>query len=87
MVLKTTIEHMKKLLLDISHDLEKAQRGNRAAAQRVRICTIKFAKTAKEYRKESVSESKKGKTTKHKGATKRKAAVKTAKKSARKRRK
>lgn len=84
MVLKTTIEQMKKLMLDISHDLEKAQRGNRAAAQRVRTNTIKFAKVAKQYRKESISETRKGKTTKRKSAKKRKAAAKPAKKSARK---
>ncbi|MDN3506948.1 MAG: histone [Simkaniaceae bacterium] len=76
MALKTTVEHMKQMLLEISHDLEKAGRGNRAAAQRVRTNTIKFAKIAKQYRKESVAEGRKGakkkKTTKKKAAPKRK---------------
>jgi len=76
MALKTTVEHMKKMLLEISHDLEKSASGNRAAAQRVRTNTIKFAKIAKQYRKESVAEGRKGakkkKTTKKKAAPKRK---------------
>ncbi|NGX27240.1 MAG: Histone H1-like protein HC1 [Chlamydiae bacterium] len=76
MALKTIVEHMKKLLLVISHDLEKAGRGNKAAAQRVRTNTIKFAKTAKQYRKESISGGRKGakkkKTTKRKVAKKKK---------------
>lgn len=88
MVLKTTIEHMKKLLLEISHDLEKAQRGNRAAAQRVRTNTIKFAKTAKQYRKESIAEGRKGKkTTKRTSGKKKKAAKKTGRKKKTSRRK
>lgn len=74
MALKTTMEHMKKMLLEISHDLEKAARGNKAAAQRVRTTTIKFAKTAKQYRKESIG----GSTTKRKKATKKKVVRKKA---------
>ena len=84
MALKTTVEHLRKLLHEISHDLEKAGRGNRAAAQRVRTCTIKFAKTAKCYRKESISEGRKGgkrKKTAKKG-TKRKAVKRKTKKRA-----
>ena len=80
MALNTTIETMKSLLLEISHDLEKGVRGNRAAAQRVRTNTIKFAKVAKEYRKESIAEGRKG----TKKAGKRKAATKVAKKTKRK---
>jgi hypothetical protein len=79
MALKTTVEHLKKLLLEISHDLEKAGRGNKAAAQRVRTHTIKFAKVAKQYRKESISEGRKGgkkKTTKTKTVTRKKTAKK-----------
>ena len=61
MALKTTVEKLKKLLLEISHDLEKSGRGNRAASQRVRTNTIQFAKVAKVYRKESIAEGRKGK--------------------------
>lgn len=76
MALKSTVDHLKKLLLGISHDLEKAGRGNRAAAQRVRTNTIKLAKTAKMYRKESISDGKKG--GKKKKVAKRKAAPRKA---------
>ncbi len=85
MALKTTIEHLKKLLHEISHDLEKAGRGNKAAAQRVRTNTIKFAKTAKAYRKESIKEGRSGgkkkpaKAAVKKTAAKRKPAKKAAK--------
>jgi len=41
-------------------DLHKANKGNRAAAQRVRTGTIKLEKCAKMYRKESVAAEKKG---------------------------
>jgi hypothetical protein len=54
MALKETISAMRQHLTELSHDLEKATTGNRAAAQRVRTGSIKFAKTAKVYRKESV---------------------------------
>jgi len=80
MALKTTIEHMKKLLLVISHDLEKSGRGNKVAAQRVRTSTIKFAKIAKQYRKESVREGKKSSKRKTKRTTKRRTTGKRSKK-------
>jgi len=86
MALKTTVEHLKRYLSEISHDLEKAGRGNKAAAQRVRTNTIKFAKLAKQYRKESISEGSKGrkKTAKRKTASRKRAAPrkKTARKAA-----
>lgn len=89
MALKTTVEHMKKLLHEIVHDLEKSGRGNKAASQRVRTRTIKFAKVAKDFRKESIAEGRKA-VRKTKAAVKKvKAAVKrkvVAKKIAKKRR-
>lgn len=60
MVLKETVHKMKEMLHAMTVNLEKAQGGNRAAAQRVRTCTIAFAKHAKIYRKESVDSEKKG---------------------------
>jgi hypothetical protein len=54
MALKETISAMRQHLAELSENLEKAAEGNRAAAQRVRTGTIKFAKTAKDFRKESV---------------------------------
>lgn len=82
MALKSTVDHMKKLIHEIAHDLEKSIKGNKAAAQRARTRTIKFAKVAKEFRKESIAEFKKvvkkkvGSAKKAKAAPKKKAAKK-----------
>lgn len=73
---------MKKLLCCIAEDLDKAESGNRAAAQRVRTCSIKFEKKAKAFRKESVQAEKSGEFKKVKSAAKKKAAAKPAKKKA-----
>lgn len=56
MGLKETTKTMYGLLSKITHDLAKSERGNRAAAQRVRTGTVKLEKVAKRYRKESVEE-------------------------------
>jgi DNA-binding protein H-NS len=76
MALKDTIEHVRSLLLDLIKDLDKATRGNKAAAQRVRTKTIKLEKVAKVYRKESISSEKKEKGTKAKKAPAKKAPAK-----------
>ena len=60
MALKETVHKLNDMLHGMIADLEKAMRGNRAAAQRVRTCSIAFAKHAKIYRKESVDSEKKG---------------------------
>lgn len=80
MALKDTIKSMKDLLEQISADLPKAENGNKAASQRVRTGTVKLEKTAKKYRKESIS-SEKGTKSKKKPAAK-KAAKKSSSKSA-----
>ncbi len=79
MGLKETTKAMHTLITKIAHDLTKAEKGNRAASQRVRTGTIKLEKIAKRYRKESVSGQKAGslkkgkkKVTRKKKATKRK---------------
>lgn len=54
MALKDTVKHMRDLLGHITHDLEKADGGNKAASQRVRTGTVKLEKLAKTYRKESI---------------------------------
>lgn len=55
MALSETVQSMQELLAQISINLEKAtNRGNKAAAQRVRTSTIQLEKIAKVYRKESV---------------------------------
>lgn len=58
MALKDTFKHMRDLLSQITHDLEKADGGNKAASQRVRTATVKLEKVAKLYRKESIKNEK-----------------------------
>ncbi len=60
MALKDTVNSLRKLLGELSSDLEKAAEGNKAASQRVRTGTIKLAKVSKQYRKESVTAERKG---------------------------
>ena len=72
MVLKETTNAMREHLVNLCHNLEKAAEGNRAAAQRVRTESIKFAKTAKMYRKESVAVEKGGSKKAKKGKSARK---------------
>lgn len=61
MSLNETMNHLNHLLQSVSKDLTKVQRGNKAAAQRVRVGTIKLEKLAKLFRKESVAAEKSGK--------------------------
>ena len=60
MGLNETTKQMRELLAGISVDLEKAASGNKAASQRVRTGTIKMEKTAKNYRRESISAERSG---------------------------
>jgi hypothetical protein len=55
MVLKDSVSALKDIMHLMCRDLDKTIRGNRAAAQRVRTASVKFAKLAKDFRKESVS--------------------------------
>lgn len=79
MALNNTITQVKGLLAEITHDLEKAERGNKAASQRVRTGTIKLEKIAKMYRKESVKSDKQNKGRKKAAPKKAKVAAKKAK--------
>jgi len=79
MALKETFKHMKDLLTHITHDLDKAESGNKAASQRVRTGTVKLEKIAKRYRKESIQTEK---STKGSKKTAKKAASKPAAKKA-----
>jgi Histone H1-like protein Hc1 len=76
MALKDTCKTMRSLLECIQGDLEKAEAGNKAAAQRVRTCSIKFEKAAKLYRKESIKADKTGVMKKVKAARKKTTAPK-----------
>lgn len=81
MALKDTIKNMNDLLASIQQNLAKAEKGNKAAAQRVRTETIQLGKIAKNYRKESVKAAKDAKKTKAKAkATKTKTVKNTARK-------
>ena len=61
--------------MSVAKDLQKVNRGNKAAAQRVRVGTIKLERVAKLFRKESVTAEKGGKL-KKKAARKSKKAKK-----------
>lgn len=54
MTLKSTVDEVRSLIAEISRDLDKADKGNKSASQRVRTATIRFEKIAKIYRKESM---------------------------------
>lgn len=55
-----TVGYLGDLISSLTKDLSKVHRGNKAAAQRVRVATIKLEKVGKRFRKESVA-SEKGK--------------------------
>lgn len=54
MALNVTFKQMRDLLTEITSDLEKSEKGNKAASQRVRTGTVKLEKIAKLFRKESI---------------------------------
>lgn len=76
MTLKEITKNMHAMLEELSKNLMKAERGVKAAAQRVRTGSIQFSKLSKQYRRESmIAETgggkkkallKKGKTTRRK---------------------
>jgi len=74
---------MRDLLSQITSDLEKSEKGNKAASQRVRTGTVKLEKTAKLYRKESIKTEKttKGHKKPKKAASKSKAKASKSKES------
>jgi hypothetical protein len=55
MALNETLSQMNILLTTMAHDLTKVIKGNKSAAQRVRVGTIDLEKIAKRFRKESVA--------------------------------
>lgn len=62
MAIKETFKQMHELLAQITHDLQKAENDNKAAAQRVRTGTVTLEKVAKQFRKESINAEKEGKS-------------------------
>lgn len=81
MAIKDTSKHLRDLLTTITHDLEKAENGNKAASQRVRTGTVKLEKIAKLYRKESIKTEKSGVKSPRKSAAKKSSSASKAKKS------
>ena len=61
MSLAETMNQLNAILTTLLRDLGKVHRGNKAAAQRVRVGTINLEKVAKQFRKESVALEKSGK--------------------------
>lgn len=66
MALTDTTAKLEHLLHSLSKDLLKVSRGNKSAAQRVRVGTIRLEKVGKQFRKESVDAEKSGKFRKKK---------------------
>ena len=61
MALSETMGKLEGLLTCLAKDLSKVARGNRAAAQRVRVGTLHLEKVGKQFRKESVAAARKPK--------------------------
>lgn len=79
MALKDTTKKMSELLESMQLNLTKAEKGNKAAAQRVRTESIKFGKIAKVYRKESIKAEKSGLMKRNKAVAKTTKTVKATK--------
>jgi hypothetical protein len=58
MTLKETMQQLDHLLTRVVKDLPKVHRGNKSAAQRIRVGTIKLERVAKLFRRESVAQEK-----------------------------
>lgn len=61
MALNETLTQMNSLLMTMVMDLSKVNKGNKSAAQRVRVGTVDLEKIAKRFRKESVAAERNGK--------------------------
>lgn len=66
MALNETMTKLEHILHGVTKDLSKVGRGNRAAAQRVRVGTLRLEKIGKLFRKESIAAEKTGKLKKKK---------------------
>lgn len=60
MSLGDTVGELEELLIDLTQDLTKVRKGNKSAAQRVRVATLNLEKVGKLFRKESVRSEKTG---------------------------
>ncbi len=55
MAFQDTMRNMQELLEQVMIDLNKVHKGNRSAAQRIRVSTISLEKIGKRFRKESIA--------------------------------
>ncbi len=60
MALMDTVLMLNSLLSEVAGDLNKVGRGNKSAAQRVRVGTVDLEKIAKQFRRESMAAEKTG---------------------------
>ena len=60
MSLGDTMIELEHLLLHLNNDLLKVRKGNKSAAQRVRVSTLQIEKIGKQFRKESLKAEKSG---------------------------
>lgn len=72
MTLKETMHQLDLLLMNVVKDLMKVHRGNKSAAQRVRVDTIKLERVAKVFRRESLAAERGGRMRKLKVRSKKK---------------
>jgi hypothetical protein len=66
MALGETLGKLEHLVSVLSKDLSKVYKGNKSAAQRVRVGTLRLEKVGKLFRKESVTAERNGKFRKKK---------------------
>jgi hypothetical protein len=59
MAFNDTMKKLEAVLTNVTKDLEKVKKGNKSAAQRVRVRTIELEKVAKDFRKESLDKKQK----------------------------
>ncbi len=65
-----SIKEMRELIEEILKDLPKAEKGNKSAAQRVRVNTVSFEKASKSYRRDTIEQDKAAEKQKKKSAKK-----------------
>ncbi len=82
MAFNDTISKLGSLLTKAVVDLGKVHKGNKSAAQRVRVSTIDIEKIAKKFRKESVAVEKRS-VSKKRIASRKKKAKKTTRRTRR----
>lgn len=55
MAFNDTMKKLEAVLTNVAKDLVKVKKGNKSAAQRVRVGTINLEKVARDFRKESLA--------------------------------